>query len=139
MKVNTYLNFEGKTEEAFNFYAKVFNVPVGPTMRMGDSPSGPELSEVEKSYILNTSLILPGGHVLMATDMLPSLGHQLRVGNNVTISLEVDSQEEADRLYGALSEGGSEGSGMMQMFFGYWGSCLDRYNIRWMINFVAHQ
>jgi len=139
MKVNTYLNFEGKTEEAFNFYARVFNVPVGPTMRMGDSPSGPELSEVEKSYILNTSLTLPGGHVLMATDMLPSLGHQLRVGNNVTISLEVDSQEEADRLYGALSEGGSEGSGMMQMFFGYWGSCLDRYNIRWMINFVAHQ
>ena len=139
MKVNTYLNFEGKTEEAFNFYAKVFNVPVGPTMRMGDSPSGPELSEVEKSYILNTSLTLPGGHVLMATDMLSSLGHQLRVGNNVTISLEVDSQEEADRLYGALSEGGSEGSGMMQMFFGYWGSCLDRYNIRWMINFVAHQ
>jgi PhnB protein len=139
MKVNTYLNFEGTTEEAFNFYAKVFNVPVGPTMRMGDSPSGPELSEVEKSYILNTSLTLPGGHVLMATDMLPSLGHQLRVGNNVTISLEVDSQEEADRLYGALSEGGSEGSGMMQMFFGYWGSCLDQFKIRWMINFVAPQ
>jgi PhnB protein len=73
----------------------------------------------------------------MATDMLTSLGHQLRVGNNVTISLDVDSREDADRLYDALSDGGSEGSGMMQMFFGYWGSCLDRYSIRWMINFVA--
>ena len=73
----------------------------------------------------------------MATDMLASLGHHLRVGNNITISLEPDTKEAADRLYNALSEGGTEGSGMNQMPFGYWGSCLDRYNIRWMFNFVA--
>ncbi len=140
MKVNTYLNFEGLAEEAFTFYASVFNVPVGPMMRMGDHPAGadaPAMTEEEKNFIMHTSLTLPGGHQLMATDMLASLGHHLRVGNNITISLEPDTKEAADRLYSALSEGGTEGSGMNQMPFGYWGSCLDRYNIRWMFNFVA--
>jgi PhnB protein len=61
MGVNTYLNFEGQTEEAFNFYAKVFDVSVGSMMKMDDSPSGPELSEVEKSHIMHASLTLPGG------------------------------------------------------------------------------
>ncbi len=140
MKVNTYLNFEGVAEEAFNFYAAVFNVPVGPMMRMGDFPAdadAPTMTEAERKFIMHATLTLPGGHVLMATDMLPSMGHHLRVGNNVTISLEPESKEEADRLYNALSEGGSEGSGMIQLPFGYWGSCLDRFNIRWMINFVT--
>ncbi|HEY3880555.1 MAG TPA: VOC family protein [Trebonia sp.] len=76
-----------------------------------------------------------GGHVLMATDMLRSMGQQTRVGNNTTLNLEVDSRDEADRLYGALSEGGSEGSPMADMPWGaYWGVVLDRYGIRWMIN-----
>jgi PhnB protein len=76
-----------------------------------------------------------GGHVLMATDMLRSMGQQTRVGNNTTLNLEVDSRDEADRLYGALSEGGSEGFPMADMPWGaYWGVVLDRYGIRWMIN-----
>jgi PhnB protein len=139
MKVNTYLNFAGDAEEAFNFYSRVFGVPVGPLMRMGEmatDPTSPSLSETEKNFVMHTTLTLPGGHVLMATDMLPSLGHHLRVGNNTTISLEPDSKEEADRLYGLLSEGGSEGSGMISMPFGYWGSCLDRFQVPWMINYV---
>ena len=71
----------------------------------------------------------------MATDMLESMGHELKIGNNTTINLEPDTREETDRLYAALSEGGSEASGMMDMFWGaYWGCCLDRFGIRWMFN-----
>jgi len=53
----------------------------------------------------------------MATDMLRSMGagQQNRIGNNTTLCLDVDSREQADRLYGALSEGGSEGSPMADM------------------------
>jgi len=61
--------------------------------------------------------------------------HAGAVGNNTTLSLEVDSREEADRLYGALSEGGSEGAPLADMPWGaYWGVTLDRYGIRWMVN-----
>jgi len=66
--------------------------------------------------------------------MLESMGHKLRIGNNTTISLEADTKEEVDRLYKALSEGGSEMNAPMDMFWGYWGVCLDRFGIRWMFN-----
>jgi PhnB protein len=44
-----------------------------------------------------------------ATDMLESMGHKLVEGNNVTISLNPDTKEEADRLYSELSQGGTDG------------------------------
>jgi PhnB protein len=75
----------------------------------------------------------------MATDMLQSLGHQLQVGNNVTISLDLDSAEEAERIYGRLMENSKENSGpLAQMPWGaLWGSCQDQYGIRWMISFAT--
>ena len=134
-RVNTYLNFPGDTEEAFNHYAKVFGTQVSGLTRFADAPGMPEMSDEDKNKVLHVELPILNGHRLMATDSLASLGHNVRVGNNTTISLEVDSRDEADRLFEALSAGGGESSPMQQMFFGYWGVCLDRFGIRWMINF----
>ena len=133
-RVNTYLNFPGDTEEAFNFYARVFGSQVVGLTRFGDHDM-PELSKADRHKILHVELPILNGHVLMGTDALESMGHSVRVGNNTTISLETDSREEADRLYGELSAGGGESSAMQQMFFGYWGTCLDRFGIRWMFNY----
>jgi len=135
--VATYLNFAGDTEEAFAFYGSVFGTTPHSLMRFKDAPGMPPLPDDEGDKVVNVQLEILGGHVLMGTDMLESLGHVLRVGNNTTIALQLDSTEEADRIYGLLSEGGSESTGMSQMFFGYWGVTLDRFNIRWMINYTA--
>jgi PhnB protein len=135
-RVSTYLNFQGQTEEAFAAYAKTFGTEVTMLTRFSDLPAGPaELPAEERNLVLHAELPIAGGHVLMATDMLQSMGQRTRIGNNTTLNLEVDSREEADRLYGALSAGGSEGSPMADMPWGaYWGVTLDRYGIRWMIN-----
>ena len=137
-RVSTYLNFMGTTEEAFAFYGSVFGTEVtGEIVRMGDmpgDPNGPGLSEAEKKLVAHVELPILAGHALMGTDMLESQGHELKVGNNVTINLDVDTRADADRLYAALSEGGSEGSGMMEMPWGYWGCSLDRFGTRWMFN-----
>ena len=136
--VSTYLNFMGQTEEAFNFYATLFNNEKSPRlMRFSDMPSfpgAPELPESEKNMIMHAELKILAGHTLMGTDMLESMGHQTKIGNNTTISLNLDSNEEADRLYAALSEGSTECAPMTQMPFGYWGVALDRFGIRWMFN-----
>ena len=55
--------------------------------------------------MMHAELPIIAGHVLMATDMLASMGQQTRIGNNTTLCLDVDSREEADRLYDSLSEG----------------------------------
>ena len=134
-RVNTYLNFPGSAEEAFNVYATVFGTQVVGLTRFADYDGMPELSEEDRHKILHVELPILNGHVLMATDSLESLGHSVRVGNNTTISLEVDSRDEADRPFNELSVGGGESSPMQEMFFGYWGVCLDRFGIRWMINY----
>lgn len=97
-------------------------------------PDQPPLPEDERNLIGHAVLPILAGHVLMGTDMLRSMGHELKIGNNTTINLEPDSREETDRLYDALSQGGSESTGMQQMPWGYWGCTLDQFGIRWMFN-----
>ncbi len=133
-RVSTYLNFPGTTEEAVAFYADVFGTSVRDLQRFGEAPGLPPLGPGEADQVLHVEVEILAGHVLQATDMLVSLGHEQRIGNNVTIALEPDTREEADRLYGRLSEGSTEATGMSPMFFGYWGTCLDRFGVRWMIN-----
>lgn len=138
-RVNTYLNFMGTAEEAFTFYKGVFDSDyVSPIVRFADMPfgdDGPHVTPDELQKIMHIELPIINGHVLMASDMLPSLGHEIRVGNNTTISLELDSRDEAQRLYDELSQGASDATGMNDMPWGaYWGCCLDRFSIRWMIS-----
>ncbi|HYA45488.1 MAG TPA: VOC family protein [Acidimicrobiales bacterium] len=139
-RVSTYLNFKGQTEEAFRYYAKVFGTEItGPIFRMGDIPGGPgapQLPAAEKDLVMHIELPILADHILMGTDMVESLGQKVKVGNNTTINLEPDSKEEANRLYDALSDGGSESTGMQQQPWGYWGCTLDRFGIRWMVNFA---
>ncbi len=137
-RVSTYLNFMGQTEEAFDFYRSAFGTELmGPVVRMKDMGSGQDaatLSEAELQLVAHIELPILAGHVLMGTDMLASMGHELRVGNNVTVNLEPDTWAETDRLYAALSEGGSESTGLRQMPWAYWGCTLDRFGVRWMFN-----
>ena len=138
-RVSTYLNFMGNAEEAFNFYKKVFNTEFISVTRMNDMPrpeGAPELSEQEQNLIMNIQMPITAGHVLMATDMIASMGHTVRVGNNTTIAIDFDSVEEAQRVYSMLSENSTESSGpLAPMPWGaMWGSCLDQYSVRWMIS-----
>ena len=135
--VSTYLNFPGTTEAAFGFYGKVFGTEIdGPIARIGDlpgPPGAPPVSDAEKSLVAHIQLPILAGHVLMGSDMPESMG-KVQIGNNITINLDTDTRAEADRLYAALSEGGTDSTGMMQVPWGYWGCTLDRYGIRWMFN-----
>jgi PhnB protein len=141
-RVSTYLNFPGTTFQAFEFYRSVFGTEYpGQPQRMRDVSNVegfPILDETEADMIMHIELPILGGHVLMGTDVLPSMGREFRVGNNVSINLEPDSRVEADRLHAALSDGGSQSTGMIEQFWGaYWGSCTDRFGTSWMINCVA--
>ena len=138
--VSIYLNFDGNAEEAFNHYKKVFGTEFSyPMMRMKDMPSregAPQLAEADKEKVMNVALPILGGTIIMASDMLESMGQKLIAGNNLTISLNPDSREEADRLYKELSEGATDGVPPHDEFWGYWGTCKDRFGTRWMFNIM---
>jgi PhnB protein len=138
-KTSTYLNFKGSTEKAFHFYKEVFKTEfLGPIHRMGDVPEAPgmpQLSPEEKQLVMHIALPILGGHVLMGTDTLESMGHELIVGNNVSINLEPDTRGEAERLFKELSREGKITMPLQDMFWGaYFGAFTDRFGVNWMIN-----
>jgi PhnB protein len=136
--VSIYLNFMGNAEEAFNHYKKVFQTEFSnPLLRMGDMPTPegmPPLSEYDKTKVMHVALPILGGTEIMATDMLESMGHTLIEGNNVTISLNPDTREEADRLFQELSSGNERDVPPHDEFWGYWGTCKDKFGVQWMFN-----
>jgi PhnB protein len=134
-RVSIYLNTMGRTVEQFRFYGDVFGTEPYAIMRMADMPGQSELPEDERDAVIHIEVAILDGTVLMGTDMLRSMGHQLVVGTNVSINLEPDSLTEGQRLFEALSDGATEISPLAKMFWGdYWGTLLDRYGIRWMVN-----
>ena len=135
-KINPYLHFNGNAEEAMNFYKSVFGGEFqGGITRLKDIPGIPNLAEEEKNRVMHIALpIGTSGSVLMVSDTPLALENKLVVGNNVDIALALDSKEEADKIYAGLSAGGKVEMPMTQMSFGYFGSCVDKYGINWMIN-----
>jgi PhnB protein len=134
-RVSIYVNTMGQCEEQFAFYGSVFGTTPYAHMRMADIPGQAELPEGERDALIHIEVEILGGTVLMGTDVLRSMGHELTVGNNVSINLEPDSLDEGRRLFDALSDGATEISPLARMFWGdYWGVLLDRYGIRWMVN-----
>jgi PhnB protein len=135
-KVNPYLNFDGTAEEAMNFYKSVFGgefMGAG-IMRMGGAP-GMEVSEKEKNRVMHVSLPIGNGDVLMASDIMPSMGQSLTQGNGNYICIAPDNKKEADRLFNGLSAGGTVEMPMADQFWGdYFGSFKDKYGVYWMIN-----
>lgn len=136
MKVNPYLNFDGKAEEAFHFYRSVFGGEFTAVMKMDTAPGWDNLSEEEKDRIMHISLPIGKDTVLMASDIVPSMGHTLNQGNNLYISLHPESREEADRLFNGLSKGGEVEMPMEDQFWGdYFGSFTDKFGVKWMVNY----
>jgi hypothetical protein len=75
--VNPYLNFNGNTEEAFNFYRSVFGGEFLALMRFKDNPDCGNIAEAEQDGIMHIALPIGNGNILMGTDALESMGQKL--------------------------------------------------------------
>jgi PhnB protein len=136
--INPYINFNGNTEEVFNFYKSIFGGEFAMVMRFGDTPGCDEMpvSEGDKEKIMHIALPIGNGDVLMATDALESMGQKLTEGNKFSISVSAESREEADTLFHGLSEGGKVEMPLTDAFWGaYFGMLQDKFGIRWMVSY----
>jgi len=133
--LNPYLNFAGNTEEAFNFYKSVFGGEFLTLQRFKDTPEAGKVPQNEKDMVMHVALPVGKGNTLMATDALESMGQKLSVGNNIYLSLEAESKEEADKLFKGLSSGGKVTMPLADAFWGaYFGMVTDKFGIQWMVN-----
>lgn len=137
--INPYINFNGNAEEAFNFYKSVFGGEITNIVRFKDLESAEfPVPENEANKIMR--ITLPIGHnVLIANDVPESLGPVSEVENRSKIAVNVDTREEADRVFAGLSEGGTVEMPMSESPWGtYFAMFRDKYGIEWTVEFDAN-
>jgi len=135
-KVNPYLNFNGNTEEAFNFYKSVFGGEFLMLQRFKDTPHGENMSAADKEKIMHIALPITKDTTLMATDILESMGQKINQGNNFSLAIAPDTKEEGAKFFNALSAGGKVEMPYEKAFWGaFFGSLTDKFGVQWMVNF----
>ena len=128
MKMNTYVNFAGKCAEAFRFYEKHLGGKIGMMMTFGQAPDQSKISPEMKNAVLHGRISV-GGTELMGAD-IPN-AEPMR---SAYLSLGVDTDAEAERIFAALSEGGQVFMPMEETFFATrFGQLRDRFGINWMV------
>lgn len=136
--INPYINFNGNTEEAFNFYKSVFGGEFAQVIRFKDmaSPEHP-IAENEGQLIMHIALPI-GKNVLMGNDVPPSMGRVNENENRSKIAIGAASREEADKLYIGLSNGGTVEVPIGDSPWGtYFAMFRDKYGIEWMVDYDA--
>ena len=135
MKVQAYVTFDGRCEEALDFYKKSIGAVVTGLMRWKDSQDkdmkGPPGYE-EK--IMNASFRI-GETALMADD---GMGEKRAEFKGITLAIEVADDAEAKRVFTALGEGGSITMPLMKTFWtSSFGMLTDKFGVPWMVNVGA--
>lgn len=140
MQVQPYLSFEGRAEEALDFYAKAIGAQVGVKMRFKEAPPM-EASEMGKGCAdmgamppadkIMHSEFKVGDSLIMATDGMCS-GKSNFTG--IALALQTKDDAEAKRLFDALSDGGQVQQPLIKTFFSTsFGMVADKFGVGWMI------
>ena len=132
MVVQPYLFFDGRCEEALDFYASALGAEVTMAMRYQDAPDPPPgmIPPGSEGKIMHASFRL-GDTTVMASD--GRCGGQLEF-RGFSLSLTVTSEEEADRVFATLAEGGHVHMPLGTTFFApRFGMVADRFGVSWMV------
>lgn len=137
-KLNPYLTLPGTAAQAIELYKKVFKVGPTTVQKFKDMPPQdgmPAPSVAGGERIIHAGFQI-GNDMLMISDAPEGQDSTVIMGTQTHVSLHPDSKEEADRMFGILSEGGEVTMPMAMQFWGdYFGMCKDKFGIRWMINY----
>jgi PhnB protein len=137
--VNAYLTFNGTCEAAFDFYKSVFGGEFTYMGRFNEMPPAENqepISDELGNLIMHVSLPISAETTLYGSDTSEAFGHSIVMGDNISISINASSREEANKLYTGLSADGVIKMPLSDTFWGaYFGMFTDKFGIHWMMNF----
>jgi len=135
--LNTWINFNGNAEEAFNFYKSVLGGEFSKIIRFKEIASSEyTVEDRDAEKIMNITLLIGSGQMLIGNDVPEFMGKVNENENRSKIYVSADSREEALKIFEGLSAGGQvevpiDGSGE--------GACFsmfrDKYGIEWIVEF----
>jgi PhnB protein len=131
MQINPHLSFNGKCAEAFKFYEKVLGGETLMLMTYGDSPMAAQTAPEDKNRIMHARLKV-GDMLLMGADAPPQFYTPMQ---GMVVTLGVDTPDQADRIFGALAEGGTTRMPIQETFWARrFGMLVDKFGTPWMVN-----
>ena len=135
--ISPWINFNGNAQEAFNFYKSVFGGEFKKVIRFKDlAGSTFPVPEKDENKIMQIALSIGSAQTLIGNDVPEFMGKVSENENRSKIHLDVDSKEEAEKLFNGLSTGGGV---EVPMSDSPWGTCFgmfrDKYGIEWIIEF----
>lgn len=129
MRLDAYLTFDGQCREAFTFYHQLLGGELR-LMPFEGSPMADQVSPQRRDAILHASLSI-GEQLLMGSDAPPE--HRTPM-QGFSVSLGLHEAAEAERIFAALSEGGTVTMPMQETFWSdRFGMCTDRFGTPWMV------
>jgi PhnB protein len=133
VQVQPYLFFEGRCEEALEFYKKAIGAEVTMLMRYKDNPEPPEASKAppgSENKVMHANFRV-GETEVMASDGMCQGRPSFR---GFSLTLTAKDEAEAKRLFGALAEGGEVRMPLARTFFSpSFGMLADRFGVGWMV------
>jgi PhnB protein len=133
MKIDPYIMLDGKCDEAFEHYAKCLHGKIVMKQTFGDSPARDHVPADAHGRVIHVRLEA-GDQTLMGSDTTSEHPHE---GNNgFAVSVNVDSAEEAKRIFDSLGEGGKVTMPLGKTFWAEsFGMFEDRFGVSWMVNY----
>ena len=125
-----YLGFDGQCREAFDFYAAALRGTLCGPMTYADAPVGEQMPPGSQDRVMHVWLEADGAALMGADGMPPHDG-----GGTTCINVDVNTAEEAERIFAALAQGGQVQMQIAETFWAHrWGALTDRYGKPWMVN-----
>jgi len=140
-QVNPYISFSGNCEKAFQFYQSIFggSPQFIQFSDMKNIPGLENMSEENLNKIANISLPIGANTLLLGDDGAGVFGDGVKPNTRISIEIEPDSAEEAEKLFNALSTGGEVKMPLQKTEWAEkFGQCMDHYGVKWMVNYTGN-
>jgi PhnB protein len=134
MQLQPYLFFEGRSEEAIEFYRKALGAKVEMLMRFKDNPDAPApgMKPPPPDKVMHACLRIANSNVFLSDGMCQGEGKPSFSG--FSLSLDAADEAEAKRLFNALADGGQVQMPLGKTFFASsFGAVADRFGVSWMV------
>ena len=130
--INSYLRFNGNCKEAMSFYNDCLGGEL--TMqKVGESPMAGNMPQEMQDKIMHATL-KTDGFIIMASDLCDETG--LIKGNNVSLMLDCDTEDQIRNTYARLSDGGNKSHPLEKTFWNaLFGDLTDKFGINWLMNY----
>lgn len=130
MNVQPYLAFEGRCDEAIEFYKTAIGAKVQMLMRFRDAPDQSMISPTNKDKVMHAALSAGDATILMSDGRCTGSPNF----NGIALALSAGSDADAERVFNALADGGKVSMPMAKTFFASrFGMLADKFGVGWMV------